>query len=63
MLESINLGQRLFIDSDGFVHPIVAMFDCDGEDCQPREAVSAVAGSEGRWFALDLSDFNAGAFQ
>lgn len=63
MPESINLAHRLYIDPDGFVHPVVVMFDSDGEDCEPRDAVSAVAGTEGRWFALDLSEFNAGAFQ
>jgi len=61
--EMVNLGQRLFVDSEGFTHPIAVMFDSDGEECEPRDAVSAVAGSEGRWFALNLSEFEAGAFQ
>jgi len=61
--EAVNLAQRLFIDSDGHTHPVITMFNADGEECEPCEAVSAVAGTEGRWFCLDLSEFNAGAFQ
>jgi hypothetical protein len=61
--EAINLAQRLFMDSDGYTHPVVAMFDVDGEECEPAEAVSAVAGTEGRWFCLDLPTFGAGFYQ
>ncbi len=62
-MEAINLGQRLFVDEDGETWPIVLLFDGDGEECSPAEAVSAVAGTEGRWYALDLSEFGAGALQ
>lgn len=62
-MEAINLGRREFIDCDGHIYPVVKMFDDEGEECGPAEAVSAVAGIEGRWFALDLSEFDAGAFQ
>lgn len=61
--EALNLGQWLFVDGDGLPYPIVSMFDVDGLDCGPCDAVAAVAGVEGRWFALDLSEFNVGAFQ
>jgi hypothetical protein len=61
--EAVNLAQRLFIDSEGHTYPVVTMFNADGDGCEPGEAVSAVAGTEGRWFCLDLSEFNAGAFQ
>lgn len=63
MLEAINLAQRLFIDTEGDTWPVVAMFDQNGDDCEPCDAVAAVAGTEGRWYALDLSDFQAGAYQ
>jgi len=62
-MEAINLGQRLFVDQAGDTFPIVSMFDSDGEECSPPDAVFAVAGTEGRWYALDLSEFGAGAFQ
>ncbi|MBF5091962.1 hypothetical protein F1640_18580 [Novosphingobium sp. NBM11] len=63
MREAVNLAQRLFIDSDGHVHPVVTMFDSNGEQCGPEDAVSVVAGTEGRWFVLDLSEFGEGVFQ
>lgn len=62
-MEAINLGQRLFVDQSGDVWPVVAMFDHGGDYCGPESAVSAVAGTEGCWYALDLSEFNTGAFQ
>lgn len=61
--EAINLAQRLFVDSEGRTYPIVTMFNADGDECEPSEAVSAVSGTEGRWFVLDLSEFNAGLLQ
>lgn len=63
MIESVNLGLRLFIDQHGDTWPVVAMFDHDGEECDPPEAVSAVAGTEGQWYAIDLHDFGAGHYQ
>lgn len=62
-MEAVNLGQRLFVDQAGDTYPIVSMFDGDGDECGPSDAVSAVAGTEGRWYVLDLSEFAAGAFQ
>lgn len=62
-MEAINLGQRLFVDQSGDAWPVVAMFDNNGDGCGPECAVSAVAGTEGRWYAIDLSEFNAGHFQ
>lgn len=62
-MEAINLGQRLFVDQSGDVWAIVAMFDHSGDYCGPESAVSAVAGTEGRWYAIDLSEFNDGYFQ
>lgn len=63
MFEAINLARKSFLDSDGFEHPITHMFDADGNECEPCDAVSAVAGTEGRWYCLDLSEFGAGVFQ
>ena len=59
MSEAINLGQMLFLDSDGFTHPIVELFDSNGVSCEREEAVAAVAGTEGRWFAIDLTEFGS----
>jgi hypothetical protein len=62
--EAINLSQRLFVASDGYTFPIVTLFDADGDETDdPCEAVACVAGVEGRWHAINLEDFSAGAFQ
>jgi len=56
-LEAINVERRLFCDQAGDVFPIISWFDGDGDECDPEEAVAAVAGTEGRWYCLDLSEF------
>lgn len=62
-MEAINLGRREFIDNDGQLYPVVTMLDGNGDECGPENAVVAVAGTEGRWLVLDLSEFETGAFQ
>lgn len=61
LTEAVNLNLRTFIDSSGEQYPIVAMFDAEGDECEPDDAVSAVAGVEGRWFVIDLSEFEGAA--
>ena len=60
---AINRKERLFLDPDGFVHPITNWLDSDGNECAAEDAVCAVAGSEGRWFSLVLSEYETGAAQ
>ena len=55
--EAINVEGRLYRDKHGFEHPVTHWFDENGADCDPEEATVCVAGSEGRWFAIRLSDF------
>jgi hypothetical protein len=62
MTTAINIGRRQYLADDGEIYPIVAWFDGDGDDCEPEDAVSAVAGIEGRWWPLRISDF-IGAMQ
>lgn len=57
MTEAINIGRALFVATDGETYPITNWFDADGDECAPEDAIAAVAGVEGRWFALDLRDF------
>lgn len=54
---AINLARRLYIEGDQ-VFPITHFFDADGDECNPEDAVFAVAGIEGRWYALDLTEFS-----
>lgn len=63
MTAAVNLTDRLYVDETGAVFPITNLFDCEGDECEPGEAVSAVAGSKGRWFAITLSDFADGGVQ
>lgn len=55
--EAINFERELYRDADGFEHPITHWFGEFGEDCDPEDALTAVAGTEGRWFALDVTAF------
>lgn len=63
MTEAVNLGLGLYVDPQGDTYPVAVMFDSDGDECDCAAAVSAVAGTEGRWYVLDLANFGAGAFQ
>ena len=62
-MEMLNLAQRLFVDEHGDTYPITNLFNFEGDECGPEDAVAAVAGTEGRWFSLVLSEFNAGVHQ
>lgn len=54
----VNLELGVFTDTHGFEYPIVSYLDCDGEECMWDEAEYVIAGVEGRWFTLVLSEFN-----
>lgn len=59
---AIHRGRRLFLSEDGDVYPITNLYDADGDETDDIDlAVSAVAGTEGRWFALVLADFDTSA--
>lgn len=57
MTSAVNVGQSLFVDDDGTIFPITNWFDEEGDECASEEAVSAVAGEGGCWFAIDLTQF------
>lgn len=52
-IEAINLVQRVALLDNGEVLVITRMFGGDGEDCEPEEAISFVAGpdSNGKWYS------------
>jgi hypothetical protein len=55
---AIHLERRLFLSEDGDVFPITNLYDAEGDETDDiGEAVAAVAGTEGRWFAFRLDDF------
>lgn len=59
MIDAINIGRGQYLADDGEIYPIVSWFDVDGDDCDPADAVAAVAGTEGRWWAVDLREFGS----
>jgi hypothetical protein len=56
-IEMISHDLGLFIDQHGFEYPVVCYLDSDGEECEKAGGDYAVAGIEGRWFTLVLSEF------
>ena len=57
-IEMINHDAGVFIDADGFQYPVVMYLDADGNECPKDEGDYAIAGVEGRWYTLDISEFN-----
>lgn len=57
-IEMINHDQGIFIDQQGVKYPVVCYLDADGDECEKCDGDYAIAGVEGRWFTLVLSEFN-----
>ena len=52
-----NLEQRVMVDFDGKVYPIVKMFDEDGEETDsPEKCLAFIAGKEGYWVAVAVEE-------
>jgi len=60
-IEMISHDLGMFIDQHGFEYPVVMYLDADGEECPKEQGDYAIAGVEGRWFTLVLSEFNLSA--
>jgi len=57
-VDAIKRLSRVALLSDGSTVPIVALFDCDGEETDdPDEAVAFTAGEPGRWFSGLCADY------
>ncbi len=56
-VEMINHDRGIFIDQHGFEYPVVCYLDSEGEQCPREDGDYAIAGVEGRWFTLVLSEF------
>lgn len=55
-IEAINLTARLVLLEGGVCLPITNFFDCDGVECEPDEAMQAVAGEGDTWISFDPHD-------
>ncbi len=51
----VDLGGMFVLLNNGETLPITNMFDADGDECDPDEAVSVVAGADGLgWWSVPL---------
>jgi hypothetical protein len=57
-IEMINHDIGVFIDQNGLEYPVVCYLNADGDECPKSDGEYAIAGVEGRWFTLVLSEFN-----
>ena len=55
----INRAQNFALLDTGFIVPVIHWFNTDGDDCNSKEAVVCVCGSEQfGWFIIDLTTFD-----
>lgn len=61
----VNVTIGIVIMEDGQELPITDAFDDNGEDCEPGDAVSCVAGPDrdGMWVSIDLKKFEGVSLQ
>lgn len=51
----VDLGGMFVLLNNGDTLPITNMFDADGDECEPGDAVSVVAGADGLgWWSVPL---------
>lgn len=60
-VDAINRGGSIALLSADLIVPITNWLDVFGEECDPDDAVSCVAGPDesGYWYAIDLTQFPA----
>lgn len=57
VIECVHRERRIVIDDKGNRGVILSFYDTDGEDCDPQEAVTCVAECAGKFYAIDLRDY------
>lgn len=64
-VEMINRARAIVVTDDGQELPITDAFDAGGVTCDLAGAVTCVAGpdSDGRWYAIDLTQFEGVTLQ
>ena len=58
-VDAVNRTDAIAILSSGGAIPITNWLDASGDECEADDAMVAVAGpdADGRWFSIDLSNF------
>lgn len=57
MIECVHRECRIVIDDNGNQGVILNFFDADGDDCEPEEAVACVAECAGKFWAINLREY------
>lgn len=58
-VEAVSRAGAVAVLDNGERLPITNWFDLDGDECEPDDAISVVAGPDrnGFWYAIDLEQF------
>lgn len=59
MIEYLNRKLRMVVDEKNNQGTITHFFGCDGEDCEPEDAITCVAECDGKHYAIVLSDYES----
>ena len=57
MSEGVHRERRIVIDDKGNQGVILSFYDTDGYECEPEEAVACVAECAGKFWAIDLREY------
>lgn len=56
-IDRVSIDGRFVVMSDGAILPITNFFDDDGDECEPGEATTVIAGTdEYGWLTIELFD-------
>lgn len=54
-VDLVDLDSRTVLLGDGTILPITDFLDGEGDDCEPREAVFCIAGTDGYgWLDIEI---------
>ena len=58
-IAAINRAKRIAVLESGETIPITNFFEAGGDECDPSDAVTCVAGpcSNGKWYSIDLKQY------
>lgn len=57
VIECIHRNLRIVIDDNGNQGTILSYYNTDGDDCEPGDAVACVAECAGKFYAINLKDY------
>ena len=59
VIAAINRTAKIAVLENGEAIPITNWFEAGGDECDPSDAVTCVAGpcSNGKWYSIDLREY------